>query len=234
MVSLFPVGHARDAHGFVSGGHAGVSRGVVPNAVDLGDVERVLLAPARDPCGADGLERGVAEERSPPALLSGSSARGKSSCETPLEGTYAVIVPVAKPMDARPCAFSRHVSSPNNQSRHHPAPSDRVDETLCRVRRDPNAHKARLAREGKSRIRLLDFDVASDSPAKPRTVTPHRKAGTSKRWLFLACAARHEPHFPRKGNDAFPSLSDSAAPPGAAPVKIARNSPSVAPEDQRS
>lgn len=110
----------------------------------------------------------------------------------------------------------------------------RVDETLCRVRRDPNAHKTRQARGGKSRIRLPDFDVASDSPAKPRTVTPHRKAGTSKRWLFLACAARHEPHFPGKGNDAFQSLSDSAAPPGAAPVKITRNNLSVAPENQRS
>lgn len=169
-----------------------------------------------------------------PALLSGSSARGKSSCETPLEGTYAVIVPVAKPMDARPCAFSRHVSSPNNQSRHHPAPSDRVDETLCRVRRDPNAHKTRQARGGKCRIRLPDFDVMSDSPAKPRTVSPHRQAGASELWPFLACAARYEPHFPGKGNDAFQSLSDSATPPGAAPVKIARNSPSVAPEDQRS
>lgn len=63
--------HAFDAHGSEGGEHAGVSYGVAADAVDLGDVEHVLLAPARDPCGADGLERGVAEERSPPALLSG-------------------------------------------------------------------------------------------------------------------------------------------------------------------
>ena len=55
------MGHARDAHGLVGGGHAGVSRGVAPNAVNLCDVERVLLAPARDLCGADGLERGAAD-----------------------------------------------------------------------------------------------------------------------------------------------------------------------------
>lgn len=45
---LLPVRHALDAHGGVGGGDAGVARWVVPDAVDLGDVVRVLLAPARD------------------------------------------------------------------------------------------------------------------------------------------------------------------------------------------
>ena len=41
------MGNALDAHGGVGGGNAGVARGVVPDAVDLGDVVRVLLADTR-------------------------------------------------------------------------------------------------------------------------------------------------------------------------------------------
>ena len=61
IARLLPVRHALDAHGGVGGGNAGVARGVVPDAVDLGDVARVLLAPARDLGGANGLERGAAD-----------------------------------------------------------------------------------------------------------------------------------------------------------------------------
>lgn len=60
---LLPVRHALDAHGGVGGGDAGVARWVVPDAVDLGDVVRVLLAPARDLGSADGLERSAADGR---------------------------------------------------------------------------------------------------------------------------------------------------------------------------